>query len=654
MIDIFNYPVNLVLKELLVDKTTNENIKFATDDYLSNGIEPNLNMDIKILESSLFSISLKSRVHKSKENQLLRQKHKAEVFTPSWLCNVMNNKFDKLFFYTKPFNIELSKSWRVINKKIPFIKNNEYKKYINLKVLEITCGESPFIASRYDMATGKSIEIHRRIGILDRKLRVINENAKTKNEWIKDTYNAFRSCYGYEFSGDSLLIARINLLLTFVENILFRWQTKPTLTQLKTIADIITSNFWQMDGLNLKIPFTNLYPTITNHQTKQKLNFNDIITTNKTDTLFKSIKNKKMKFDFIIGNPPYQISRESTKDMPVYDEFMDSCYELGDKVCLITPARFLFNAGATPKAWNKKILNDKHFKVLKYYPNSGDVFNNVDIKGGVAIHYRNKDNDFGAIEIFLTFDELNSIKNKVFNVENFISLNTIMYPYSTYTLSDELWQDFPKKKERVEYIAKNRSKIPPQERKGELSNLRIITTNIFDLLPDLFFDEKPDDGNEYCGLIGRQNNKRVKKYILKRYINVAKNYDKYKVIVPKSNGSGALGEVLSTPLIGLPLIGYTQSFLGIGSFDTKFEVDACLKYVKSKFARCMLGILKITQDNPPAKWKFVPLQDFTPNSDINWTKSISEIDLQLYKKYNLNKDEINFIESKVRAMDDES
>lgn len=122
------------------------------------------------------------------------------------------------------------------------------------------------------------------------------------------------------------------------------------------------------------------------------------------------------------------------------------------------------------------------------------------------------------------------------------------------------------------------------------------------------------------------------------------------MLLPKSNGSGTLGEVVSTPLIGTPLIGYTRTFIGIGSFKTEFQANAALKYVKSKFARVMLGVLKVTQDNNPGKWKYVPLQDFTENSDIDWSKTIPEIDQQLYKKYGLDEDEINFIETKVKEM----
>ena len=120
--------------------------------------------------------------------------------------------------------------------------------------------------------------------------------------------------------------------------------------------------------------------------------------------------------------------------------------------------------------------------------------------------------------------------------------------------------------------------------------------------------------------------------------------------MPFANGSGALGEVLSTPLIGTPLIGYTKSFIGVGLFDTESEANNCLKYIKTKFARVMLGILKSTQGNAPKTWKYVPLQDFTSNSDINWTQSIPDIDKQLYKKYNLSKEEIDFIETHVKEM----
>src|SRR5574344_2290078 len=126
---------------------------------------------------------------------------------------------------------------------------------------------------------------------------------------------------------------------------------------------------------------------------------------------------------------------------------------------------------------------------------------------------------------------------------------------------------------------------------------------------------------------------------------------KNKIFVPKSNGSGAIGEVLSTPLIGEPLIGSTQSFISIGIFENEREASAVLKYVKSRFARVMLGVLKVTQDNSKTVWRYVPLQDFTENSDIDWTRSVAEIDAQLYAKYALTPDEIAFIESTIKPME---
>ena len=152
-------------------------------------------------------------------------------------------------------------------------------------------------------------------------------------------------------------------------------------------------------------------------------------------------------------------------------------------------------------------------------------------------------------------------------------------------------------------------------------------------------------------IIGLINNNRVYRYIPKKYIEAHENLYKYKVVIPKSNGSGAIGEVLSTPILGEPILGYTQSFIGIGAFETETEADAALKYVKTKFMRTMLGILKVTQDNNTDVWKFVPIQDFTSHSDIDWSQNIPDIDRQLYAKYNLTEDEIAFIEKMIKPME---
>lgn len=663
LIDLNSPEVSSVIDELLIDKTTGKNIIFAEDDYLTYD-----KLALKEAQITKGFISkygdeyVTPRVKKHIKLQSDRTRENAEVFTPSWICNQMINYIDEDWFgYKDVFNKKRGESWTPRNEKIDF-KDKNWKDYIESNRLEITCGEAPYLVSRYDTSGGKLIPLEKRIGILDRKIRVVNENVKDEKEWLDWVFAAFKSVYGYEFQGDNLLIARINLYLTFIEYLKAQFNRKPKAAEVEKLVDIICWNIFQMDGLKNIIPFGNAKPksiqmTIFDEEKPKKGHverYSDVKIFNwiyNKEVLFKDIRKdgNKMKFDYIIGNPPYQEARETTKDMPVYDKFMDSAYKLSDKVELITPGRFLFNAGATSKSWNKKILGSKHFKVLEFIQKSSKVFPNTDIKGGVAISYYDENQDFGATEIFTPYSELNSVKAKVTKSKNFESLSKIMYPYSTYTISEQFWKEFPEKKERVEHIRRSGEKPD-----NELSNLRILTTNIFDLMSDLFYDEKPDKG-QYCCLLGRKNNSRCFKWIESKYVCTGDNYEKFKVIVPASNGSGAIGEVLSTPLIGEPLIGepligYTQSFLGIGSFDNKVEAENLLKYIKTKFCRAMLGVLKITQHNPPEKWKYVPLLDFSKKSDINWNKSVKEIDEQLYKKYNLSKPEIDFIESKVREM----
>ena len=334
-----------------------------------------------------------------------------------------------------------------------------------------------------------------------------------------------------------------------------------------------------------------------------------------------------VRFDFAIGNPPYQ---EETPDnrgaRPVYNMFMDAAYQIADKTELITPARFLFNAGATPKGWNEKMLHDGHFKVLDYKPDSSEVFPNADIRGGVAITYYDNTTEGEAIGLFIPNPLLKSIAGKVMETNGFKPFSDIVSSTHEYVFSDAMREEHP---EAIE----------------SLSNTT-LETNAFKNLPSVFSDEEPDDGHEYIRILGVEGNKRVFKWIRRDYVKPSDNLDKWNVMVPKSNGSGAIGEKLSTPLIG-----QTRSFLSIGSFETENEAEACLKYVKSRFLRCMLGVLKVTQDNPRDTWACIPMQDFTSHSDIHWNESIENIDSQLYRKYDLSDGEIEFITKNIKEME---
>ena len=355
---------------------------------------------------------------------------------------------------------------------------------------------------------------------------------------------------------------------------------------------------------------------------------------------WKKGEHEEMKFDAVVGNPPYQemASGDANGSDPVYHFFIDASGVIGERATLIHPARFLFNAGKTPKDWNKKILNNEHFKVIHYWPNSADVFPTVDIKGGVAVTLQDKMQNFGKIGIFIAHPELNAILGKV-KVKDFTSFADLVYPRDLYRLTERLYEE--------NSWAENRQSTGHRYDVG---------SNVFNIFPDLFFEEMPNDGYEYAKIYGRENNERIEKWIKKDYLKIPDNFYFYKIFIPKSNGSGAIGEVLSTPIVGEPIVGEpivgsTTTFLSVGKFDTETEAVACLKYIKTKFCRAMLGTLKVTQDNPKPTWANVPLQDFTVNSDIDWSKSVAEIDRQLYAKYGLSEDEVTFVEKMIKPME---
>ena len=177
----------------------------------------------------------------------------------------------------------------------------------------------------------------------------------------------------------------------------------------------------------------------------------------------------------------------------------------------------------------------------------------------------------------------------------------------------------------------------------------MVVSNIFDKMSSIFLEDNPQS-TDFLKILGRTRAGRTYRWVKRAYIQENPYTDKYKVLIPEANGTGAIGEILSTPLIGEPLIGVTDTFICCGPFATESEAEAALKYVKSKFARTMLGVKKVTQHNPKSTWELVPLQDFTPASDIDWSRSVADIDRQLYAKYGLDEKEIEFIETHVKEM----
>lgn len=339
---------------------------------------------------------------------------------------------------------------------------------------------------------------------------------------------------------------------------------------------------------------------------------------------------KDVKINAVVGNPPFQEEGDNTRKPPIYHLFYDIAFKLSPLVTLITPGRFLFKAGQTPLKWMEKMLADPHFKIVDFFQKSNEVFPSVDIKGGVAIGLRDAKSNFGPIQFFSEFTELKSIIKKVYSHKSFVQgqFAEIVSSQGIYRFTNEAIQKFPR--------------ISEVQGKGTAAK---ITSKAFENLTEIFVDSEKKCEGTPVKIMGRINNSREVRWIDSSYVQFNDYLDTYNVFVPEANGTGAIGEVLSTPVIG-----HTDTFLSIGKFAYAEEASACLKYVKSKFARCMLGTLKATQHNPRDTWANVPLQDFTEKSDIDWSKSIEEIDRQLYAKYNLNDDEIAFIESMIKPM----
>lgn len=226
-----------------------------------------------------------------------------------------------------------------------------------------------------------------------------------------------------------------------------------------------------------------------------------------------------MKFDYIIGNPPYQdntIGENDTYAPPVYDKFMDVAYEIGDKVELIHPARFLFNAGSTSKAWNKKMLEDNHFKVLYYEQDSSKVFVNTDIKGGVTVTYRDTSKDYGVIEVFCPYEEANLIRKKVIHHTDFKGLDELYNAPECYRFTDNLYKKHPEIKQMT-YTDKGKTRLLIS--KGHDYDL---STNILEKLNNIVFFENPQHKAD-IEVLGRKNNVRTTMYIDKDFIKPYKN-----------------------------------------------------------------------------------------------------------------------------------
>lgn len=337
------------------------------------------------------------------------------------------------------------------------------------------------------------------------------------------------------------------------------------------------------------------------------------------------VKNR-MRIGLIVGNPPYQQKIVGNdRDRSLYNLFMDAASAISDEYVMVTPAKFLVNAGVTPKNWNRKMLNSSHYRVIKYYAKSSEVFGHaVRIAGGIVVSHYDVRTDYKPIEVFIIDRKTNQIIDTVVGSDGFKGMDIIMNVPSKFNLS-ALYSEHPELESRVNYNGKD----------------KIVRTNYFDRFPEIFPEEKPDCGNEYVKIYGVSGQSRTHRYVKKCYLDtdMQPNYSDYKVLIPEAWNRGGLIEAH-------PGDANTQTYYSIGNRTAEANHNCC-KYLMSNFVWFMLCTLKKTYHNSIRTWKNVPLQDFTDDSDIDWSKSIPEIDRQLYAKYGLTDEEIEYIETRV-------
>ena len=577
-----------LLDKLLLDKTTAHRIMWATDAYSALGPQYERNEEIasELITGSNAGV-IKTRARKEMEQQSSRTRQHGEVSTPLWVCQKMCDYFDEVW--------DREASWQ---------------KYVDAKVLEITCGEAPFLVSRYDVETGEAIPIPERIGLLDRKLRVVGENAQDEAEWLEWAVRAFQAAYGFEIQGDNVLIARVNLLMTFGEYLRDRWKREPTEAEWRQIVNIITWNIWQMDGLSGTVPCG------TAEREKPQPNCLIFNWRGAQIAEYQSLQQKKeraLKFDCIIGNPPYQEADggSGASAKPIYNKFTESVKRLSPEVLsLIIPAKW-YSGGKGLDGFRREMLHDPCISRLVDYTDSTDCFPGVDVAGGIC--YFVWDKNFNG-----KCSYTNNYRGITTTVERDLGEydTLIRYPVAVSIIA---------KVKALHEITLDHT-VSSRKPFGLDTKVRPALSGDIEL--------------RYNGGIGPFRRTDIK--------TGADMIDRWKIIIsyltaehagqPDRNGQF---RIVSTMEKLRPQTVCSETYLVAGAFDTQAEADNFMLYLKTRFARFLLAQIAVTQHISRAAFAFVPAQDFTkPTSDP-----------ELYRKYHLTEEEISFMERMIKKMD---
>lgn len=655
------YP-SFILETLLCDRTTGRNIIWADNEYeaLGEGYMGDEEITVEKI-TGMNSGIIKPRIAKEQEKQSQRTKSRAEVFTPSWLCNQMNNDLDEVWFGRRGvFSTETvaddgARTWAAANEPIEFPKSKGrgWHAYVEAPKLEITCGEAPFVCSRYDTVTGDKLRVSERVGFLDRKLRVVTEKTKTRKEWVRRALDALRATYGFEYQGDNLLIARINVLETFAEHLRDRWGNDAAQEEIEQAAWIISWNFWQMNGFTDAVPtnkmgvevestlgtfeepepepiqpslFDLLDDAFPNETAKEAIGEEPKETVplcviydwqNGEPFEFAALKGKATnmgkKFYAVIGNPPYQENDggHEASAAPIYHYFVDQSKAIAERISMVTPSRW-FSGGKGLNAYRESMISDHHLKTLVDFPKLYEPFPTVKIRGGVS---------------YFVWDSTYDGPCLVQTMEGGKATSPAVRRYL------DKYDVLIRRNEAVPILDKVSKRDEPTLDK------RISARKPFGLPTNYHGPSSPDGIANPIRLFESQR----EGWISRDDISVNSDWiDDWKVLLNRVQGTSAAIETkfMSTPRIAGPGSACTETYLVAGRFKTKEEAQNYVSYLKTRFVRFLISLRKISQDAARGVYAFVPDLDY----GHPWT------DADLYERYGISSAEVSYIESIVKEM----
>ena len=663
LIDVTREPIRSFLKPLLKDRTSKGNIKWGTDAYSQYGYDASacISEDAII---SLDSVKIVPRIEKSQTEQQSRTRNKAEVFTPVWICNLMNNHCDQDWF-GRPYvfnHIHDGREWTVTEGIIPFPDGKKWKDYVDSRHLEITCGEAPFLVSRYDASTGDTIlPLERRIGVFDRKMRIVDENTDTIEDWLKWSIRALESCYGYEYQGDSLLIARCNMFLSFIDYYEGRWGHQPDTTTLNRVANVVSWNLWQMDGLKNCIPFSkqplaqcNLSmfgdDPVPETKTESVPYFSKIYDWRRDNSVIfdkckKRGKMDKKLFDYVIGNPPYQLetvknksknNQKSRTNIFHYFQMAANDYAGSSSVLIYPGGRWIHRSGKGVRDFGIKQINDIHLSELHFYPDSTDLFPKVTLDDGVSIVIMDYEKNTPGFDYYY-HDGDNVTKVFLNNPgESLFPLHPLDMPIAN---KIELFMEknnLHSLHERIEsrslfgiesdFISTTDAPIRPFENSNDVDYNTEVKLYV----------------NDKAGVSGRAKWFVIPKDELGDSIIYV---DKWKVIASSAHPAGAYGRERQLEVVDNHSA-FGRSKIALGLFDTEIEAKNYFTYLNSKIIH--YAFLLVDESLSTLALKVPDIGDYSGNGLIDFS---ADVDEQLISLLSLTDNEIERIYSSFREGD---